>query len=148
MDVALDFNEEAMTADIHLSGPDIATDEALRTAIVVSLFTDRRAPPSFELPAGDDDPRGFWGDVAPSNSIEGDETGSHLWLLDREKQTEETRRRAEDYCRQALAWIVADGVAERVEIATEWVARGRLGIGVTVHRPRVEAGAYSFVWEA
>ncbi|MEQ8605192.1 MAG: phage GP46 family protein [Marivibrio sp.] len=147
MDVLLDFNEEAMTADVLLDGPDLSTDEGLKTAIVVSLFTDRRAPASFQLPAGDDDPRGFWGDVAPANDVEGDETGSHLWLLGREKETEETRTRAVAYCRTALAWIVEDGVAERVDVEGEWVGRGRLGLKITVHRPATTPAAYSFAWD-
>lgn len=147
MDVQLDFNNETFLSDLALNGPDLATDEGLRTAIVVSLFTHKRAPATHQLPEGDDDPRGFWGDVAPPGGVEGDETGSHLWLLGREKQTEETRVRADEYCRQALAWLVEDRIADRVEIETEWVARGRLGIGVTVFRPNSVPANYNFVWE-
>lgn len=73
--------------------------------------------------------------------IAGDRIGSRLWLLKREKQLPETLRRAEDYAREALAWLVTDGLAASVTVAAEWAAMGLLAMRInidTVTGPRTE----------
>lgn len=94
-------------ADLVLLNGDLAVDEGLESAVLLSLFTDRRAR---ELPAGELDPRGWWPD-SPD-----DRWGSLLWTLTRGKLTRETVERARAYCREALAWAVEDGILERVEV--------------------------------
>lgn len=126
----LGWNIAAGGADLALrdSGA-IASDQGLGTAVILSLFLDARA--RADDGAGQDR-RGWLGDAfAPDDRI-----GSRLWLLVREKQSEETRRRAEDYATEALAWLVAEGLAAAVSVAAEWVARGVLGLAVRIETPR------------
>ncbi|MFK0090935.1 phage GP46 family protein, partial [Pseudomonas sp. NPDC090755] len=109
--------------ELVLSGFDLARDDGLETAVIISLFTDRRASNEqipAELPQGD--LRGYWGDV--SNASPSDQTGSLLWLLAREKQLSPVLSRAQQYCREALAWMIEDRVATRVEVAAEFIAQG------------------------
>ena len=42
-DIALNWINALGGADIALEGPHLATDDGLRTAVIVSLFTDARA---------------------------------------------------------------------------------------------------------
>lgn len=93
----------------------LALASDIEAAIWISLFTDRRARPDDVIPDGTDDRRGWWADTDAEKPI-----GSRLWLLDRAKHLPETLRRAEDYAREALAWLVEDGVGARVDVVAEW----------------------------
>lgn len=129
--IALDWGPR-LTPDLALTeGGALARDDGLRTAVLLSLFCDARAAPDDPVPDPlNPDRRGWIGDVlAP---VDGDRWGSRLWLLAREKQTEATRRRAELYAREALAWLVEDGLAARVEVEAAWAAPQRLGLRIRI----------------
>ncbi len=134
--------------DYQADRPALLEDEGLETAIIISLFTDRRANHDDALPDGGDDRRGWWADAFPE--LEGDRIGSRLWLLFREKDMQSVVNRAREYTDEALAWLVQDGVAQRIVVQTGWVDRvsrtvtesktnlsmpGVLGIAITVYRP-------------
>jgi phage gp46-like protein len=132
--------------ELVLSGFDLARDDGLETAVIISLFTDRRASAEqmpVELPQ--DDLRGYWGDI--SNAMPSDQTGSLLWLLAREKQLPQILGRAQQYCRDALAWMVEDLVATRVEVNAEFVAKGWMLILVDIFRPTGSPVRYRFNYE-
>jgi len=129
-----------------LSGFDLERDDGLETAVIISLFTDRRASNEqipVELPQ--DDLRGYWGDIA--NATPSDQTGSLLWLLAREKQRPQILGRAQQYCREALAWMVEDLVATRVEVTAQFVAQGWMLILVDIFRPTGTPVRYRFNYE-
>lgn len=136
-DLAVVYNPETFAADLVIAGGDLAVDRTLASAVVASLFTDLRALATDALPEAGADRRGFWADG---------KLGSKLWLLWREKQTEETRARAEDYCRQALAWMVAEGVAKSVSVAASWVRMGLLGFDIVIVRPDNVPERYRNLW--
>lgn len=132
--------------ELVLSGFDLARDDGLETAVIISLFTDRRASTEqlpVELPQ--DDLRGYWGDIG--NATPSDQTGSLLWLLAREKQLPQILGRAQQYCREALAWMVEDLVATRVEVKAEFVAQGWMLILVDIFRPTGSPVRYRFNYE-
>lgn len=113
-------------SDIAFDG-DFATDDGLRTAIIISVWSDARATEDDLARFGraGEDPRGFWADsIAPVAA--GDNTGSLLWLLARAKQSEETRRIAQDMIRAALQWVIDDGLAKSVEVFAQWTRPGVL----------------------
>lgn len=129
-----------------LVGDDVASDEGLRTAVLLSLFTDRRAEEGDILPGDDDDVRGHWADEFLPDPD--DKMGSRLWLLERSKITEELRTRAELYIREALAWMISDGVVEEVGVETELVD-DRLYYLITLERPEGDPVKFRFahVWD-
>ena len=131
-------------ADLAVEAGDLATDDGLETAVMVSLFTDHRAGAE-ELPPEESDPRGWWGDLADGGT---DRIGSKLWLLAREKQTAEVVARAEEYAREALQWLIDDGVARDVDVAAAIVAMGVLMIRVRVARPGGKSVQYVYNWQA
>lgn len=129
-----------------LAGFDLERDDGLETAVIISLFTDRRASPEqipSELPQGD--LRGYWGDI--SNASPSDQTGSLLWLLAREKQLPQIFGRAQQYCREALAWMMEDLVATRVEVTAEFAAQGWMLILVDIFRQTGSPVRYRFNYE-
>jgi phage gp46-like protein len=123
-------------------------DSGLATAILLSLFTDRRADGADPLPDGATDRRGWWGDALPV--VQGDTIGSRLWLLAREKQTPKAVERAEEYAREALQWLLDDRVAERLEVTAEVPRPGMLAFTVEIFRPRADPITYRFnhAWSA
>lgn len=132
-------------ADVPIDlATDLATDAGLETAVIVSLFSDRRADPDDPLPDAGDDRRGWWGDAVPD--LPDDRIGSRLWLLAREKQLPEVLARAEDYARQALAWLVEDGVAGRVSATASAPRPGVLALAVAIDRPEGPPRRFDYVW--
>lgn len=118
-DIALTWNPAEGRADVSLTAGDLTREQGLRTAVIISLFTDGLARGDDDLADGDGgnkgDRRGWWGDVP----LPGDaprRIGSRLWLLRRAKATEGTRLRAITMVREALAWMVDDGLVDRIEV--------------------------------
>lgn len=154
-DIALQWLTERMGCDLVQDGGLVATDDGLTTAVLASLFTDRRARPD-DVPPGDPaDRRGWWGDAFPPVSAAGAapaswRLGSRLWLLAREKQLASVVARAREYAEEALAWMIEDKVAASVDVAAEITAPGVLGLQVSIGRPDGTAVDYHFasVWRA
>lgn len=117
-----------------LDGADLTEDEGLDTAVILSLFTDRQAGDDDVIPGGSSDRRGCWLDGFAGHETE----GSRLWLLEQAKLTEETVTRAREYCEEALAWLVADGVAGKIKVET-WIERrhplGVIGALIDIVKP-------------
>ena len=63
-------------------------------------------------------------------------------------QTPETRQLFEDFTREALAWLVTDGLAENVDVSAAWGAMGILVISIVIHRPAGQAEKFEFTWNA
>lgn len=147
MDLLVAFDEDLLTGDLLQVGTGLATDEGLRTAIVLSLFTDRRAEADDELPAGETDRRGWWGDELAD--IEGDRIGSRLWLLSRRKILPATLVEARQMAEESLAWLVEDGIAARIEVEVTHLPPTTLAIAVSIVRPIGDRVDFSFesLWE-
>lgn len=121
------------SADLVKLDGDYAVEPGLTTAMLLSLFTDRRAEPDDVPPSGDPtDRRGWWADEFAA--VPGDRMGSRLWLLARAKRTAETLRRAEEYAREALQWMLDDSVAASLDVTVEFVGDSMV-ISIVVHRP-------------
>lgn len=133
--------------DIQLNGYDLAADDGLTTAVIISLFTDRRAEDDDPLPAGADR-RGWWADAFPE--MPNDKIGSRLWLLYREKQTQSVVNRAREYAEEALQWLIDDGIAKAVIVTAEIVRSGVLGLSIQITKPDDSQAGFNFqkLWEA
>lgn len=121
-------NDQSITVDCADSSL-LATENPLVRAVMISLFTWRRA-----LPADRAEGRrwGWWAD-----GIEGDPNdriGSRLWLLAREKITADTLERAREYAQEALQWMVDDRVATAVSALAERYGLDGVALQVTIER--------------
>jgi len=110
-----------MADDVVVIGPEalplgLRTSNKLARAVVISLFTWRQAGPDDVLPS----PgllTGWWGDAFAD--VPGDAIGSRLYLLGRAKLLPSTPASAVAYAKEALAWLVADGIATAVDVQAE-----------------------------
>ncbi len=147
-DIALFWDDEASAADMGIVLNDLAVDAGLETAVMLSLFLDRRAEDGDTLEAGETDRRGWWADEF--NEAAGDRIGSRLWRLRRSKRTQEVLTLAEQYAREALAWLVEDRVADRVEITASFVGEEGWRLDIEVFRPRADPAKFRYTqtWTA
>lgn len=149
-DLALVWKDEAFAADLALDGQDLLNEGGLRTAVILSLFTDRRARADDDLPEAGADRRGWWADALAEG--EDGPIGSRLWLLEREKQLPSVVARAREYAEEALAWLVRDRIASAVAVEAEITAPtsaggGVLGLAVRIDRPSgAERFRFDYVW--
>lgn len=146
-DLALLWDPAVGAADLALLDADLASDAGLETAVLLSLLLDRRAQPDDVPPSGDPtDRRGSWMDQFAD--VEGDLLGSRFWLLDRSVITAENGRRAEEYAREALQWMLDDRVVSGIDVTIELTAQALL-IVVTLQRPGKDAVSFRFahVWD-
>lgn len=113
----------------------------LATAIYISLFTDRLADKNDFIPDGTTDRRGWWGDFQHDHKI-----GSRLWLLDRSKETNDVLLKARDYVKEALDWMIKDGIVTKFAIRTEFTRSGMLGIYVLAYKKDGSKEPIMFDW--
>lgn len=131
------------TGQWQASGAALAEDDGLETAVIISLFTDRRAADDDVLPdQASADRRGWWGDAYAE--VSGDQIGSRLWLLRREKQTPQVLERARQYAAEALQWLVDDGVARAVDVTAEWLNAGAMGLVIEIARAGAPVARFRF----
>lgn len=85
----------------------------LYRALIISLFTWRRKNTSDDS----DHPYGWWGDSYPS--IANDKIGSRLYLLARSKLNNQTANFAKIYIKEAVQWMIDDGLASRIDVSVK-----------------------------
>jgi phage gp46-like protein len=161
-DLALVWNADAAAADLLLGNGQLATDAGLRTAILISLFTDARAADDEQLPEAGTDRRGWWGDAFARDARpdagtarDANRIGSLLWLLSRSKITPRVMAQAQQACEEALAWLLRDGIAAAVRVVVEAQVRPQqqtpdlLAIAVEIDRPGgPNRQRFDFAWSA
>ena len=140
-DLALGWNNRVGFGDLRVVDADLlGDDDGLTTAVLVSLFTDARASLA-DLPAGDTERRGWWGEQLDDDD---DRFGSLLWLLERAKLTAETLALAERYTRDALQWILDDGMAVSIDAATARDGLDRMSLRLRIERPDRSVREFQF----
>ena len=114
--------------------PGIGNGGALEASVWVSLFTDALADPADMTPDLGGDRRGWWGDSGRAADAR---MGSLLWLHMREKKTETVRLKVENAAREALQWLIDDGIASDVTVAASFPSapRDALALVVTLTEP-------------
>ncbi len=131
--------------DLQIVDGDLDATDPLTSAVMLSIFTDRRAQSDDAL-MSDESPRGWWGDTYAQ--VSGDLMGSRLWLLRRSKQTTQTLSAAREYVAEALSWLVADGVASSIDVQTSVASASVMGIVVTITKPQgLQTFNFSYAWD-
>lgn len=130
--------------------------QALASAVIVALGTDRRALESDILPDLDDtDLRGWWGDYEAFAIWDGWPIGTRLWLLGRTKivgagaREGATIARVESYVNEAMRPFIERGVASRVTVNAERIGLDRIDVRVVLYRGPTAAVDLRFaaLWE-
>ena len=145
--IRMEYDNTTQAGDLAQTSGKLVDDDGLETAVLISLFTDRRADEGDGADEGD--LRGWWGDGYPD--VQGDRTGSKLWLCFGRKTTAETRTTAIRYAEDALTWMIEDGVASQVQVTASWLQEGALKIGlllgVAIYKPGDVAPRWQKTWE-
>lgn len=142
-DIALNLIDGCF--DIEIIDNDLARDDGLETALAISLFTDQRVSDE-DLPHGHLSKRGWWGDMFPE--VDQDKIGSRLWTLNPGKTTTETLRRSEDFARESTKWLIDDGIADAINVLSEYNNSKHLVINVEIVKPDGLSSKYAVVWDA
>ena len=147
-DIAITWDPPNLRGDWTALLGGLATDEGLRSAVLVSLFTWRRASPDYVPPAGSGAERhGHWSDTYTGRQI-----GSRLWQLRRAKKTDDTTllNLAQTYCQEALQWLLDDGVATQVFVRATWhgqsIGATVIDLYVNISRPGSDQIGFAFAW--
>lgn len=91
-------------------GFSLTRDVGFETAVLISLFSNRRALPGETLPDPSLGKGGWWA----NELIDGD-IGSHIWLLMRSTISQDTVTNLRRYNEEGLKWMVEDGIASYIE---------------------------------
>lgn len=147
-DIKIFYDSVTGRYDIKYANGDIFRENGMTTALLMSLFTDRRARDDDEL-INEDDKRGWWGDLLEDN---GDLIGSRLWLLNG-KASEENLELAKGIISEAVKWFVDDGVWQKFEVYTEYQGEPynkRLSFQIDSYYSNGQKTSYKFkgLWEA
>jgi len=121
------------------AGAPLQNQHDLKTAVLISLFTDRRANNDDQLPDYRGSKRGWW-----SDALTGQKIGSRLWLLHREKQLNQVVLRAKEYAEEALQWLIDDGVAESVTVTAEVIRSGFLALHIEIVKTKRQTADFKF----
>jgi phage gp46-like protein len=127
-DIALFAAGSGDEYDAVLLNGDFIGDDSLRTAVLVSWLSDAEY-----LDSEDGDPRGFWADAL--SNLPGYHHGSLFWTLARSKQTDDTLGQFKSYGKQALAWMLSDGIASSIETSAQWAANGYVYVDADLSAP-------------
>lgn len=130
---------------LNFENGDYARDETLETAVIISLFSDQRATETEASEYGDVNKRGWWADMFPS--VEGDEIGSKIWLLGRSKVSNENLVAHETYAKNALNWMLDDGVAKEISAVATYDENLRMQLEITITRPDGNEDKFGVVWD-
>jgi phage gp46-like protein len=153
LDIQITYDNATGAGDFAIAGGDLAMDETLDTAVLVSLFTDRVADPGDTLPPGSTDPRGWWGDTAflqQQGDNPPDLIGSKLWLRVNGLLTQANLNQMGQDVLQALQWMIEDGVAQSVTCRPVQTGVGSAALPIFITR-RVNGQpattTYDAVWD-
>lgn len=141
--VPLPFIDQLATYALEL-------EDTLQTAIIISLFTDKRASVDDKLPLNETNRRGWAGDefMADGFSPARDDWGTLLWLCYIGKVEGDVPGFAEFTCKEGLQWLVRDGIASRVNVTAEWVGEraDRLAVRPQIFKPQQVTPVYDVLW--
>lgn len=123
----------------------LVDDDGLETVVTTSLFTDALATQDeltkYKLPQ-----RGYWFDAYDADPNLN--TGSKLWLLEGQTISDDTLSFAKSACDDALAWMVAEGAASKVENTVARLGDDGIAGETVIYQPTNPRSPYRITWEA
>jgi phage gp46-like protein len=151
------FPKYSVTVDwLLLSDGTLDDTQALATAVIVALGTNRLAETNDLLPDPDDtDRRGWWGDFDSEEVWDGWPIGSRLWLLQRSKitgpgaQQGPTTVRVEHYIYEAIQPFLDRRIGSQLFVKATRHGDSRIDALVRIYRgPVLEIELrYAILWD-
>ena len=103
------------TGRLRVENSDLIADNTIATAIVNSLFIDKRY----------NNEQGFWGDVLLGRSI-----GSLLWTLERSTINETTLVLIKQYSTDALQWLLDQKIVTSIDVSVYRQSTNRINLEI------------------
>lgn len=129
--------------DISIANGDIEAVEGFDTSLLVSLFSDARAPQY--LVSIPENQRGW---ICNTINENGRELGGLLWMVDQRKLTQDTLNDAIDYVRKSLNWYIEDGLLTDIQVSGNIVPRYGIQIEIIIVAENgVTETRYYNLWE-
>jgi len=120
-----------LSYDIEVENGDFVIDDGLETALIVSLLSDRRADESQVVQP--EFRRGWIGDLV-ANLI-GYKFGSHIWLSEQSRLTQETLNSVQDAAEKSLDWMLSSGLILKVVAKASVTSSSSILLNITVTSP-------------
>jgi len=149
------FRTEVSVDWLLLDDGTLDDTEALATAVIVALGTDRLADVNDILPDPDStDRRGWWGDMDAAPIWDGWPIGCRLWLLKRAKITGaeafegSTLVRVQNYIREAIQPFIDRKIASAADVTVARLDKQRIDALIRLFRgPKVAVDLrYQILW--
>jgi phage gp46-like protein len=134
------LNSDAGYFDFSVTNGDFTTTKGLDSALLMSLFVNKRADSS-EVPTVSKQ-QGWWGNTI--GNYANYEIGSKLWLLDQARHTNTTLNLAKTYTYDGLSWLMTDQLADRIVVSDNF-ANNNLAINVIIYKSQniISSTAYT-----
>lgn len=130
--------------DIEFENGDFKIDDGLETSLIVSLLSDRRASetqvflPQFR--------RGWIGDLV--TTLPGFKFGSHIWLSEQSRITQETLSTISDSAEKSLGWMLTINLIVKVEAKAIITAQSSILLTIVVTSPDGSVSSKAFnLWK-
>lgn len=133
-DIGLIWKDGQADITLNTDSTDLQVGHDLQTAILVSLFTDARAPIT-DVPSSEADLRGWW-----SANL-----GSLLWLLSRAKATPANLEKGMDYIRRALNWLLIKEIADKIDVSGAILNLETFTFDIKITRSL--SAKYQYLWD-
>lgn len=128
--------------DLNVSNGVFETVDGFETAIIISLFTDARAPSSVvQSPSRR---RGWVGNILTAES--GLELGSRLWTFEQARLTDSTLNDISVAAQESLQWMVQRKQAKSVSASAERTGLRNVTINVSIVTIQGKEERYAVLW--
>lgn len=128
--------------DLKVVDQDFESVSGFETSIIVSLFTDERAPSSAVFSA--QRRRGWIGDILTSDI--GRSLGSLLWLYEQSRITTEILNEIKIAAQDSLDWMIEDRIAREVSVDVTQDTKRDIVINIEILTLQGESQRYSVLW--
>lgn len=130
--------------DIEFENGDFIIDDSLETALIVSILSDRRADNS--QVSQREFRRGWIGDLV--TTLPGFKLGSHIWLSEQARITQETLTTIQDSAEKSLDWMLSAGLIIEVKAKASITTKSSILLLITVTSPNESISAIAFnLWK-
>lgn len=129
--------------DISFEDGDFKSTEGLESAIIISLFTDKRAS---ESEVSEPSLRRGW----VGNELNEDSTyniGSKLWLVSQARANQKSLNDSISFAKESLQWMIDDQIAKDITVTGELLIQG---VKLFITFTRFDSSSFSMqfnLWE-
>lgn len=110
---------------------DLLTSDSLENAVVISIGTYARERKLGKVANLKPNVGGWWGDALDEKGT----LGGYLYEAFPGKLTDDTARRVEKLCDEALEWILDDGIAQSIYHSVEIIDNETMSLTIGITRP-------------